>query len=481
RITGVEAGENQRDNFVYFDLASSELPPDEAAEVDAFLAQHPKAPEIHLYGYASEEGKRWYNLLLIEKRMEAVERRLRKPPNGQTPFAGKIIHHSRLGFSKNKARYRSFRTVELSTGASSLGETSATENRDCTADENKAIDAARDNNIKRVSTAINKLKAFVKDPKKEKTTQAVLDNNFMDHSAGTVTTLLEILDQIKAKLGTFSGNSKRRCGDEDYNICLTAKALTGTDDIIFCPKFFKVDPSLLIPIYPTWPDIQTMILLHEMNHFIDLNLPDRSYTKERVFRFLSTKQRLNNADSIAVFVAELIDPKGLRVKSTLTEKPKDAVNNCGTNGPVVEEALAWAQRWNTYAMFGSQQVYNSAWGRRKMRASLRKHLGRLNRFDLAGVADRYKQLYDLFAKNWTINCRTAAEVPCQGGGRSIQMDTKGKSFEVCPTFYAHSLDKRTTLLYMEMTRLVPPIRKDQRRAYARLAKDYKEVYFNTKG
>ena len=116
-----------------------------------------------------------------------------------------------------------------------------------------------------------------------------------------------------------------------------------------------------------------------------------------------------------------------------------------------------------------------------MRASLRKHLGRLNRFDLAGVADRYKQLYDLFAKNWTINCRTAAEVPCQGGGRSIQMDTKGKSFEVCPTFYAHSLDKRTTLLYMEMTRLVPPIRKDQRRAYARLAKDYKEVYFNTKG
>ena len=191
-ISGIQPVKKQRPNFVYFELASRQLTKAEAAEVDAFAARHAKAPEIHLYGYASEEGGKRNNRALAAGRMQAVKQRLLQAGKGRQPYAGKIILHNKVEFSKDKVHYRRYRAVELSTGGSVLGGKSAGKPRDCTEAENKVIDAARKRNLTRMSLALAKIEAFKRDPKKHPKVQQVLDDNLKDHGTATVEELLKI-------------------------------------------------------------------------------------------------------------------------------------------------------------------------------------------------------------------------------------------------------------------------------------------------
>ncbi len=479
-VTGVEDVENQRDNFIYFGLDSYALTADEGEAVDEFLASHQDAPEIHLYGYASEEGRARHNRILIDNRMEAVANRLRNPVRG-TAYAGTIHQHSRLDVSSNNIRYRRFRSVEISLAGSVITGTGRgrVDTRDCTTTENDVIDTARDANIEMIGNAITRLREYQSDPDAHEHVGQTLDNNFLSHSTETVERVLAFFTDILASLNSLSGDSHRQCADDDYNPCLRAGALTHRGQVTFCPIFFSPPSRLFNESYPDEPSLQRMILSHEMGHYIDNGLPDRSYTRERVFRFLTTEQRLDNADSFSVFLTELMDPSRRRVPSTLSDGITDVFNDCGTSQPQVGEALAWAQRWNTYAMYGSSQTYTYRRALRRMRPHLRRTLGRVNRYDMAGIYDHYQRLKTLFRQDWTFNCLPTDSPNCAPDQPPVNFDPTSEVFTVCPSFYSLDVEERTILMYVQFTRMIPQIRDDQRRAYARLARSYMTDFFHT--
>jgi hypothetical protein len=211
------------------------------------------------------------------------------------------------------------------------------------------------------------------------------------------------------------------------------------------------------------------ILLHEMAHFARFDAEDRAYRFERVLPFLTTAEALDNAESIAIFIQEINDPTGARVSSRLTDPATDTVTGCGGNRRMVEEALAWAERWNTYAHFGMSQTYSNFDNFRFMAPFITSKFGAINRFTLAGMFDRYSSLMSLFDADLSLECPTGS-TPCV---QPILLDTSTDVYTVCPSFFSLNLRNRIVSLYAEVTKKVPEIRDDQRRAYAELARDFK--------
>ena len=136
------------------------------------------------------------------------------------------------------------------------------------------------------------------------------------------------------------------------------------------------------------------------------------------------------------------------------------------------EALAWAERWNTYAMFGLSQTYNR-WDT-FMFPHIVARLGPINdRYVLAGIFDRYRQLRHEFDGDFTMQCVEGTAEICRQGAI---VGGPNRTLTICPAFFSESLHNRIVSLYAEVTKLVPEISDDQRRGYAELARDYK-IFF----
>jgi hypothetical protein len=226
-----------------------------------------------------------------------------------------------------------------------------------------------------------------------------------------------------------------------------------------CPKYFLTSDATRLET-----------LLHEMCHYAFFETNDRAYRFERVLPFLSTAEALDNAESIAIFISEMNLPTGGRIESTLTTPTSDTIKDCGADEEkAAKEALAWAQRWNTYALFGVSQTYNN-WDT-FMFPHIIARLGPINdRYILAGIFDRYKSLYLEFRHDFTLQCVESSNSVCSA---SVKLDTAEKTLVICPGFFSQNLHTRIVSLYAEVTKLVPEIRDDQRRSYAELARDYK--------
>jgi hypothetical protein len=346
----------------------------------------------------------------------------------------------------------------MSLGASSVGAVASnTRTVNCDQKQNDAIDGAQKNAIEQVDGATRDLQAFKSNPASNGEVQNDLDNNFHDHSSSTVDTLLHHLRQIKTDLPNLTGNVHRQCATSEYNPCLNASALTARPQITFCPYFF-IDPA----------KVRLETLLHEICHYALFNANDRAYNSERVLPFLSTAEALDNAESIAFFILEMNMPSGSRTKTTPSS---DTVSDCGLNEEdKAREALAWAQRWNTYAMFGMAQTYNN-WSRHMFHFIVAR-LGTINnRYVLAGIHDRYEKLDFEFGGDFTLQCVESSNPTC---ANPVTLDPAGgKTLLICPTFFSQNLHNRIVSLYAEVTKLVPEIRDDQRIGYAELARDYK--------
>jgi hypothetical protein len=209
-----------------------------------------------------------------------------------------------------------------------------------------------------------------------------------------------------------------------------------------------------------------------MSHYALPRARDRAYGRERVLPFLSTAEALVNADSIAIFVLETNLPPGERIPSTLSLPTSDTVKDCGSNEEKAKEALAWAERWNTYALFGLSQTYSN-WVS-EMFPYITARLGPINRFTLAGIHDRYRSLRNEFGKDFTLECVEADGPACD---KPVTLNAADRRLLFCPAFFSLSLHNRIVSVYAEITKLVPPIRDDQRKAYGELARDYKIHYW----
>ncbi|MFT3823207.1 MAG: DUF4157 domain-containing protein [Chitinophagaceae bacterium] len=464
-ISDIPSDAGDRDNFVFFERNDAVIPATEDHKIADFVTTNPGAPVINLYGYASEEGNEGENDTLVTQRLDAVRaimQPLVTPSSSSTSSSApgtaiNIIPRRRAG--DHQILYRDFRSVEMATGPSSLGGSAASINtRNCTASEHSDIDTAKTDSLTQVDEAIRLVRAFQATPASNTDVQTTIHNNFHSHSSSTVTTLLHHLRQLRTDLNNLTGDRKRQCASDQYNNCSGADALTARPTVTFCPHFFSGDT----------PAQQVETLLHEMCHYALFHARDRAYREERVLNFLSPAEALNNAESIAIFINEVNNP-GTRVTSALTTPSADTVTGCGSNQTQVEEALAWAQRWNQYAFFGVSQTY-SDWDHFLFMAPyITARLGPINRFTVAGIFDRYTSLMHLFDDTFTFRCLPAGPT-CTA---PVHMDTASEEIEVCPSFFTHNARRRIVMVFAEVTRLVPEIRDDQREAYAELARDYK--------
>lgn len=460
-IRGLPADREERPNFVFFQLNDATVPAVELHKIEEFADANGSATRINLYGYASEEGDELENADLISDRLESVRSELARFVDASVV----ITVTPRRAAGIRQLDYRSFRSVEMSIGVSAIGAAASnTRTVDCATGQHDTIDTTRAAAIAQVDGAISQLNAYRSDTSANPEVQSDLDNNFHSHSTATVSTLLHHLRQVRTDLSGLSGNTRRRCATPEYNPCAGAIALTRRPQVTFCPSYFfagTADPQRLTT------------LIHEMCHYALFDADDRAYNSERVLPFLSTAEALDNADSIANFVQELNLPPGERVTSTQTTPSEDTVEGCGTDERAAREALAWAQRWNTYAFFGMSQTYNN-WAT-FMFPFIVARLGPItSRYMLAGIFDRYSSLDTEFQGDFTMECVASDNDACVS---PITLDVASRTFVICPAFFTQSLRNRIISLYAEVTRLVPEIRDDQRRAYAELARDYKIEYW----
>ena len=457
-IRGLPTNSAKRTKFIFFNLDDATVPESERDKIEIFATENSSASSINLYGYASEEGEKKRNTDLISDRLESVRSALARK------FSGDIHLIPRPTAGIQQINYRNFRSVEMSLGASSIGNVSSnTRTINCDEKQNTTIDENRTSAIEQVDGALDHLNAFKSDPSSHTEVQNVLDNNIHSHSSSTVTTLLHRLQQIKNDLLGLTGNSHRQCSTPEYGPCTGALALTRRPQITLCPSYFLTNDSTRLET-----------LLHEICHYAFFDANDRAYSSERVLPFLSTAEALDNAESIAIFILEMNLPPGERIPSTLTKPTADTVKDCGSDEGKAKEALAWAQRWNTYAMFGMSQTYNN-WVT-SMFPHIIARLGPISdRYMLAGIFDRYKSLDREFSHDFTLKCVESSNPVC---ANPVTLDTAVKTVLICPAFFAQHLHTRIVSLYAEVTKLVPEIRDDQRRAYAELARDYKIYYWN---
>jgi hypothetical protein len=456
-IRGLPPDTDEQHDFVFFNLDEATIPETERHKIAEFATAYSNAAAINLYGYASEEGAERENRDLIDDRLESVRRELARI------FPNTINVFPRPTASTQQINYRNFRSVEMSVGASTRGASSAnTHTINCDATQNSTIDDNRDEARDKATAAIHELTDFQSHPADHPEVQITLDNNFHSHSPATVSSLLLHLGQIRGDLIGLTGDAHRQCAAPEYGPCLGASALTHRPRITFCPAFFTADSAFRLET-----------LLHEICHYALFRAHDRAYQTERVLPFLSTAETLDNAESIAIFVLEVTSPTHARVESTLTTPSTDTATDCGANEPRAREALAWAQRWNTYAMFGVSQTYNNWYT--PMFPHIVARLGTINdRYVLAGIFDRYRELDFQFEGDFTMQCVDATDPSCAARPITGALD---RSLTICPSFFALNLHDRIVSLYAEVTKLVPQILDGQRRGYAELARDYKVFYW----
>lgn len=529
-----DAGET---NFVYFDLgrpSPADNPPQAGLDSAEERKVRDKAQEavaandqeISLFGYASEEGGASVNTPLIDRRLDAVHNVLDdegfRPP--------RTVHRQHnLGCSAGKYDYRYWRVIEMQRGRSAATRVctpSATQPTACAADRAAALEtirAAAHELIVGPNGALARLDTYIQNQANEPGVASALDTNFgNDHSVQTATDVRARVDAIRVFLEALapSGTASFQCGTMDEPTCHTgspANASHRRQRVTICPTFFS---------NPDYSSRQEEILIHESSHASSFNTDDRAYQAERVILILSTEQALANAQSITNFILEMNN----RARPLGPENP-DQVQGCSPRRErLIREALAWAQRWNTYAMYGTAQTYGNANNTANMAPYIEAHFGRSDLAAIAGIYDRYKAMDGWFDLFYNVRCRparhcsagrsadwtlTRAASPSGGGPLPLpQPATAGSGatpssagaatpaaspsptpvptpapapatpagdIVVCPQFFnLATLYDRTVEMYSGLAVHMPGVSEGQSRSYARLAYNYKTEFWGVR-
>jgi outer membrane protein OmpA-like peptidoglycan-associated protein len=464
QVKGVQDVVAQTSNKVYFEKNSSALDFLQEIKIATLMMGATPPKEIYLYGYASEEGPKSANNKLIAQRLSAVKKAI----ESYTEEKVKVHVIARPKESQNSYKYREFRAVQYSlTPVASTNGVSNTTDRDCTITEHADIDKTRNDSITDVSNAYAKVVNYFRAPAKHPDVEATLDLYFGDHSDNVIAHVLRALKLIKSDLPKIKGNTVRRCADGEHAFCSRAYALTSSQvDILFCPKYFNA----------TEASFKRRILIHEMGHFIKLDLEDIAYAHSRVFRYTSPKNALINSDSYTMFVNDVNGHVIKSKKNTLKDPVGDIVNGCGKNQAVIEEALSRAERWNSLGASGMKQTYASVSRLAQMKPYLEKEFGKVNKFSLAGIYDRANKLKSIYrGQKFTMNCLPKTNVGC-GKTAIANLNTKGE-IDVCPAFFSLPENDQIIKIGAEVTKFVPEIQDKYRESYVRIGYDYKKKFW----
>lgn len=461
-------------DFVFFDWAEPEATlaaPEDALDADerekirdqvqAMAAASPATTTITLYGYASEEGGWDANRALIDRRLAAVRNVLRAEG-----FTGTIRLVRRQAAASGQVDYRFWRAVEMRPGGGASTRVGGTGSATvaCGATRTATMDAARVSALGLLDGqdgALARLDRYLADPTGEPDVATALDNNFDgDHSPATARAVRHRLASIRAFLAGMAPLA--RCATEDEATCRAGAAASADPSIvILCPNFFD-DPGLAA--------LRDEILLHEAGHGSGFQVRDRAYRGERVILFLNTAQALDNAESLSIFALELAG----RRPPVVGRATPDTVTGCGADERTAREAIAWAERWNTYAMFGAAQTYDNPG---TMAYWIQLRFGRSDRAARAGLHDRYRLMDEVFQRQLAIACLPATDPACTAGTRARW--TLPDRVDFCPGFFTSlpALDDRVRRVYAALAIHQPGVTPPQDEAYPLLARDYMVRYW----
>lgn len=387
-IEGLEATRSGIPNFVFFEFnkpdnataPQNDIEANERSKIVNCANANPGG--LQLNGFASEEGVEAGNNDLVNRRIQAVSNVLRTAPIN---YSAVINTTNNLSLSRNHYDYRFWRTVEiLPLGGTSSRVTSTTRGIEpcSTTNINNTVIPARGAAINRMTRAVTSIDAFIANP----TTNTIVGNalRFSFHSDTTNTAEL-VKAQLQASIVFLNGMMGiLNCGTPDSVDCgNTASALTSSQSITLCFAFFAANRSL---------EERVSDLIHESMHGSSFGLNDRGYRHERVLPILNTRQALDNAESYAVLIEHLHSGT-----APLTgPATPDTAANCGADEDMVKSTVAWAERWNTYAVFGLQQIYGQTENTALMQPHIQFHFGRSDRAAIAGILDKYLQMMNFF-------------------------------------------------------------------------------------
>jgi len=425
RVEGLYEGRAADPDFVYFDLdrpSVGDVPPesvlDPAEEAKARTKAHTalaaNTSEMSLYGFASEEGTPADNNALIKRRLNAVTNVL----VGAGFAPPRQIHATpNLACSAGKYDYRMWRAVEMQPGTAAstrICDRSQMQPSACAPDRMTAVNGVITQALALINGptgALARLDHFIQHPADEPGVSAALDRYFGNsHTAQTARAVRERVIAIRDFLSTLgtSGHTALLCGSADEPTCHTGSPANESREhnrVTVCPNFFT-DPEYV--------SLQKEILIHESSHGSRIATDDRAYQSERVITILSTQQALANAQSMTDFILEMNSQA-----RPLGPENRDVISGCdpqpgGPHERTVREALAWAERWNTYAKFGTAQTYGDARVTEAMEPFIRAHGWTADRATIAGLYDRYRAMDGWFSLFYQVNCMPAADPACSG-------------------------------------------------------------------
>ncbi len=488
RVSGLYEGRASHKDTVFFDWDQPDE--DQSAPEDALdLAEAEKVTAmansmvedssdvITLYGYASEEGFESYNARLVERRLRAVKNLLQSVFN-ESDFTARINTRRDLSKSRRQIDYRFWRSVEMRKGGGRSLRKDAEENepRICDPTLLKVVKAARDRALALFngdSGALTRLQNYITDPSTDEDVATALDNNFGgDHTVANATTVKNQINSIKQFLEQPELlTTITKCSTEEGDTCRSgAAAMYGgrPPQLTLCPSFFGQE----------YENRRDEVLIHESGHAAGLR-PDRAYRDERVILLLTRDQALRNTESFAIFLVELGRGRphvGPPAQDVMTGCGQGSSTGMGVNERMVREPLAWAARWNTYAVYGTDQTYGNPRFESVMRPFFIRRFGRSDRAAIAGIYDRYSQMKEVFGRQLQIRCIPNTDTQCSSGAScGWQLPD---AVIICPSFrQINDLNRRIIEIYAQLARQMPGVEDSQAEAYPNLARDYMVNYW----
>jgi hypothetical protein len=304
----------------------------------------------------------------------------------------------------------------------------------CNQGQSRTLQAASDRTADWAGRARDAVATYIAAPG-TKNTGALLERHFF-HEANRGVTLTpaqraSYAEQVRTRLDAVAhkGAFTLTCASQFDPLCRSMAELytnpddgrTATPQVTACPSFFD-----------STEDLQTDDLLHEFVHAFTRTpgvggqgAHDRAYSSERIYAYLTPERAIDNADSFARFVLDVIHPHGL-TSANLSGPPVDSVSDCGPREGQLRREVAVAARMLTNAInvigdpaAAAVQGYTTTYFKVSTRSDL-------NRF-----IDRLKELKTNFRDGLNLECESSCDSGTLGYWRHW-----GWTVHVCPPYFA---------------------------------------------
>jgi hypothetical protein len=465
-VKGLPRMRKQRENTIYFERNDMSVSGDQFQRIKDFIYANQNADTIYLYGFSSDEFDSDKRERLALERMNEVKELTEMFSKDKVNFKLEYLPDQGL----NHFDYRQYRSVKMSVAPLKFSAPiRGVEGADCNEDKIKLIKQSVKDAKSRVMDTLTKLTSFKRNKELHEDVDQVLMRYFGSSENDVVDSLIGSYTSIIGALENPGIYDKMYCGDLSYKICHTAYAAAlSQEGIIFCPKYFE-------QIEKTFTE---RILIHEFAHFIPQDLPDLAYAHDRLFRTLSTKENLNNADSIAYFTVAVNNEVAVSKRNTQDSPKFDRFINCSEDDRQrkIENILGRTVRSISLAKSGVRNIYGHENGINNYGPYIEAQFGKFDKVKLAGIVDHMIKLAGVtYRSDFKFFCHLGD--PADRDFEFVRM-TRSKAIEVSDEFLELDMRKQVQILTAELTQFVRGIALDKKMAYGRITTDFVENYWN---